>query len=211
MDAFLGRFPPSSVTDLLLFWTSHLKVGSSPFWNTNSVATVDIKRYVFVTIVYWANISILDFLAALAAMALQLSTLYIVPMVIFDSRESQKCMIIWFEYSFHVMWWNLIHQNLSNTWSTVQIRILTQVQTTYTYMVYCWWICWFCLSGGDYGMLCIFIWYHILRNVCKGITENCEFIFWGLHGTFPILIVASLNFARRGRATTQWDACSDRS
>ncbi len=178
MDAFLGRFPPSSVTDLLLFWTSHLKVGSSPFWNTNSVATVDIKRYVFVTIVYWANISILDFLAALAAMALQLNTLCIVPMVIFDSRESQKCMIIWFEYSFHVMWWNLIHQNLSNTWSTVQIRILTQVQTTYmTYMVYCWWICWFCLSGGDYGMLCIFIWYHILRNICKGILRTVSSFF----------------------------------
>jgi hypothetical protein len=34
-------------------------------------------------------------------------------------------------------------------------------------------------------------------------SENCEFIFWGLHGTFPILIVASLNFAIRGRATTQ--------
>jgi hypothetical protein len=52
-------------------------------------------------------------------------------------------------------------------------------------------------------MLCIFIWYHILRNVCKGITENCGFIFGGLHGTFPMLIVAGLNFAIRGRATTQ--------
>ncbi len=125
MDAFLGRFPPSSVTDLLLFWTSHLKVGFSPFWNTNSVATVDIKWNVFVTIVDWATISILDFLAALAAMALQLITLCIVPMVIFDSQESQKCMMIWFEYSFRVMWWNLIHQNPSNTWLTVQIQIDT--------------------------------------------------------------------------------------
>ncbi len=210
MDAFLGRFPPSSVTDLFLFWTSHLKVGSSPFWNTNSVATVDIKRYVFVTIVDWANISILDFLAALAAMAIEYS-LYCSHGDIWFTRISEMHDdLIWVLFSCHVTEFDS--------------------SESFKHMISCsdsdWhrckpptWPIW-CTVDGFVGFACqeetmgccvFFISYYILRNVCKDITENCEFIFRGLHGTFPILIVAGLNFAIRGRATTQWDTCLDRS